>query len=108
MGKFRKIIEEKNITVYSLWDYSRELIKAGKEGWETNSKNIYFPFTNLNMYTITLVKYEPEEIKEEVKNPEVQELLAKVEEATGESQVGAAVVPEEDNVKPRRGRPAKS
>ena len=38
---------------------------------------------------------------------ETKALLAKVEAATGESQVGAAVVPEEDNVKPRRGRPAK-
>ena len=109
MGKFRKIVEEKSITVHGLYEYSQELVQAGKEGWETNAANRFFPFSHLNMYTIGLVKYEPvEEKAEPVVSEETKALLAKVEAATGESQVGAAVVPEEDNVKPRRGRPAKA
>ena len=86
-----QVIDTKNIVASNLQDYTKQVIVAALEGFETNELNIYFARSSIGVYAVTLVKYAPP--KEAVKitdKPEVQELLEKIG-ADAEDQVGAAI-----------------
>lgn len=101
----REVVEVKQIVASNLQDYTKAIIAAALEGYETNELNIYYARSSIGVYTIGLVKYAPE--KEAVKledKPAVQELLAKIG-AEADEQVGAAIPVEVLKVK--RGPKAK-
>lgn len=92
--KKRDIEATLDITAASLYDYTKAVLKAAEEGYETSTENRYFPqMLGLNMFSATLVKYSPlpEPIcKEKPLTEEQKELIAEVAERAGEDQVGAA------------------
>lgn len=95
----KEVVEEKSIITSTLQDYTKKVIEAAKEGFETNELNRFYARSSIGVYSITLVKYAPE--KEIVKledKPAVQELLAKIG-AEADEQVGAAIPTEAPKVK---------
>lgn len=97
----KEVVDVKQIVASNLQDYTKQVIQAALEGYETNELNTYYARSSIGVYTITLVKYasEKETVKLEDK-PAVQELLAKIG-AEADEQVGAAI-PQEP-VKAKRG-----
>lgn len=87
----REVVDVKQIVASNLQDYTKAVIQAALEGYETNELNIYYARSSIGVYTIGLVKYAPE--KETVKledKPAVKELLEKIG-AEADEQVGAAI-----------------
>ena len=103
----KEVVEEKSIIESSLQAFTKKVIEAAKEGFETNELNRFYARSSIGVYAVTLVKYAPpkEVVKIEDK-PEVQELLEKIG-ADAEDQVGAAIPVEVPKVK-RAGRIAKA
>lgn len=102
----REIVEKKSIHCSTLQHFTKEVIEAAKEGFETNELNENYARASIGVFSITLVKYAPE--KETVKledKPAVKELLEKIG-AGADEQVGAAIPAEVPKAK--RGPKAKA
>jgi hypothetical protein len=92
--KKREIEATLDITAASLYDYTRAVLEAAEQGFETSTENRYFPqMLGLNMFSAVLVKYAP--LPEPICQPkplteDQKELLEEVAEKAGEDQAGAA------------------